>query len=77
MLRNFVSKNKNNIFEDLGFYYAGPYDGHDIKTMTRAFNTAKWIDKPAVIHIVTKKGKGYSFAEKRPEIYHGVKSSKI
>lgn len=77
LLRNFVSKNKNNIFEDLGFYYAGPYDGHDIKTMTRAFNTAKWIDKPAVIHIVTKKGKGYSFAEKRPEIYHGVKSFDI
>lgn len=73
-IRDIVAENNNNIFENLGFYYAGPYDGHDIKTLIKAFSAAKRVDKSAIIHIVTKKGKGYKYAEKNPELYHGVKS---
>lgn len=73
VVRDIVTKNNNNIFEHLGFYYAGPYDGHNMKTLIKAFSAAKRIDKPAIIHIITKKGKGYKYAEKNPELYHGVK----
>ncbi len=72
-IRELVTKTTGNIFEDLGFYYAGPYDGHDIKAVSRAFSAVKHVDKPAIVHIVTKKGKGYTPAEKSPELYHGVK----
>jgi 1-deoxy-D-xylulose-5-phosphate synthase len=62
-----------NIFEELGFYYTGPYDGHDIRALCKAFNRAKNLNKPIVIHTITKKGKGYKFAEENPDIFHGVK----
>ena len=62
-----------NIFEELGFYYAGPFDGHDLKGLCKVFDQLKEIDKPIFIHVVTKKGKGYSPAEERPELFHGVK----
>ncbi len=63
----------SNIFEELGFYYAGPFDGHDVKGLCKVFEQLKDVDKPMVIHVLTKKGKGYSFAEERPDLFHGVK----
>ncbi len=63
----------DNIFEELGFYYAGPFDGHNIKGLCKVFSQLKDIDKPIVIHVMTKKGKGYLPAEERPDLFHGVK----
>ncbi len=63
---------KNNLFECLGFKYIGPVNGHDIEKLETAFSIAKSQKKPCVIHAVTQKGKGYSFAEKQPDNYHGV-----
>ena len=63
----------DNIFEELGFYYAGPFDGHNLKGLCKVFEQLKDIDKPMVIHVLTKKGKGYRFAEERPDLFHGVK----
>lgn len=59
-------------FEDLGFHYIGPVDGHDIRQLCDSFETAKKYDKPVLIHINTKKGKGYEHAEKAPEQFHGI-----
>lgn len=55
---------KETFFEDMGFVYYGPIDGHNIDEMTHAFDMAKSIDKPVLIHTITTKGKGYKFAEK-------------
>ena len=63
----------DNIFEELGFYYAGPFDGHNLKGLCKVFEHLKDIDKPMVIHVMTKKGKGYLPAEERPDLFHGVK----
>lgn len=52
------------LFEDMGIKYIGPIDGHDIPTMVEMFNKAKEINGPVIIHTITKKGKGYDFAEK-------------
>lgn len=60
-------------FEDIGIKYIGPIDGHDIETMTEVFNIAKDYDGPLLIHLVTRKGKGYALAEKSPTKFHGVK----
>jgi len=76
-IRFIITRKNSNIFENLGFYYAGPYDGHDIKKLIKAFSTVKNVNKPAVVHIVTKKGKGYEYAENNPELYHGVGSFNI
>lgn len=62
----------NNLFVDLGFEYVGPLDGHDMDAMIRVFEKAKKIPRPVVIHVVTKKGKGYSPAENNPSAFHGV-----
>lgn len=62
----------NNLFVDLGFEYAGPLDGHDIKEMELVFRRVKQLNKPAVIHVVTRKGKGYRAAEDNPEQFHGI-----
>ncbi len=63
----------DNIFEELGFYYAGPFDGHNLKNLCKVFERLKNLDKPIVIHVITKKGKGYLPAEERPDLFHGVK----
>ncbi|MCD8049445.1 MAG: 1-deoxy-D-xylulose-5-phosphate synthase [Clostridia bacterium] len=60
------------IFEELGITYLGPIDGHDIRLMEDTFRRALRMDEPVLVHIVTKKGKGYSFAENEPQKYHGV-----
>ena len=55
-----------------GLKYIGPIDGHDIELMNEVFNKAKEINGPVLIHVITQKGKGYEFAEKNPNKYHGV-----
>lgn len=60
------------LFEELGIKYFGPIDGHDIREMCEAFQMAKTAEGPVFIHVITKKGKGYSLAEERPNIFHGV-----
>ncbi|MET0182188.1 MAG: 1-deoxy-D-xylulose-5-phosphate synthase [Caulobacterales bacterium] len=60
-------------FEELGFHYLGPFDGHDLDTLTLILRNAKEIaDRPVLIHVVTKKGKGYTPAENAADKYHGV-----
>jgi len=60
------------IFEELGFTYIGPVDGHNIKELSEVMYRAKKIDGPVLVHVKTKKGKGYIFAEKYPDKFHGV-----
>lgn len=59
-------------FEDLGFRYFGPIDGHNIKEMVRVLEQAKTMKGPVLVHVATIKGRGYKFAEKNPDIYHGI-----
>ncbi len=59
-------------FEDMGIKYLGPIDGHNIKELTKVFAMAKEIKGPVIIHTITKKGKGYKFAEKSPDKFHGI-----
>ncbi len=59
-------------FEDMGLTYIGPIDGHNIGRMMDALRTASRARKAVVVHVITKKGKGYSFAEKYPSRFHGV-----
>lgn len=63
---------KDRFFTSLGFQYLGPIDGHDIAGMERVFRQCQEIDKPVLVHVVTKKGLGFSQAEEKPEKYHGV-----
>ncbi len=60
------------LFEELGFKYVGPVDGHDIDKLISVFEKYKDYNDPVLIHIKTRKGKGYKFAEKKPEFWHGV-----
>ncbi len=59
-------------FEDLGFMYIGPIDGHDIASISKALESASHAHKPVIIHCLTKKGKGYAPAEKNPGKFHGI-----
>ena len=81
VILNNMSKLKNGLkslvvnsmlFEDMGLKYIGPIDGHDIKLMNEVFGMAKNIDGPVIVHTITKKGKGYEFAEKSPSKFHGI-----
>lgn len=65
------------LFEELGFTYIGPVDGHNISHLTQVFNRAKNMKGPILIHVYTTKGKGYSFAEEDPDIFHGISSFNI
>ena len=60
------------LFEDMGLRYLGPIDGHNIPEMIEVFNSIKNLPSPQLVHIVTRKGKGYSFAEKDAIKYHGI-----
>lgn len=73
-VKNVIKKQIFNttIFQDMGFSYYGPFDGHDLHTLMSVLNTAKAIDKPVLIHIRTYKGRGYQHAENDPGIYHGL-----
>ncbi|MBQ9673848.1 MAG: 1-deoxy-D-xylulose-5-phosphate synthase [Ruminococcus sp.] len=63
---------RDTIFDNFGFTYFGPINGHDIDELERAFEAAKKLDAPVLIHVVTKKGKGYEYAEKDPKTFHGI-----
>jgi 1-deoxy-D-xylulose-5-phosphate synthase len=60
------------LFEELGFNYIGPIDGHDLDTLIKTLNNLKTLQGPQFLHIVTRKGKGYAPAEDNPCGYHGV-----
>ena len=60
------------LFEAFRFYYIGPVDGHDIKKMVKVFSEVKELERPVLIHVLTKKGKGYPPAEKDPMSFHGI-----
>ncbi|MGC1479273.1 MAG: 1-deoxy-D-xylulose-5-phosphate synthase [Chthoniobacterales bacterium] len=60
------------IFEDLGFRYYGPIDGHDVGLLTRTFEFLKTQTEPVILHILTKKGKGYAPALAKPDKFHGL-----
>lgn len=62
----------NSFFEDMGFRYLGPVDGHDLDALTEAIQVAKSIGHPVVLHVDTIKGKGSSYAEQNPDTYHGI-----
>lgn len=79
--RKFVHKIKTSMksmlmpsmfFEDLGFRYFGPIDGHNIREMVNVFEHVKTMKGPVLVHVVTIKGKGYEHAEKNPDFFHGV-----
>lgn len=67
-----LDNNVGVIFEDFGFKYLGPIDGHDIQTLMAALNYAKKHNGPIMVHIITQKGKGHIPAERDPVKYHGV-----
>ena len=69
-LRTFLVPSK--YFETMGLTYIGPIDGHDLSLLIKVLNQAKKSNKPIIIHAVTKKGKGYSFAMDNPDLYHAV-----
>ena len=59
-------------FEDMGITYLGPVKGHDVGTLCKAFREAKKIRGPVLLHVLTKKGKGYTPAEAEPGKFHGI-----
>ncbi|MBQ7089484.1 MAG: 1-deoxy-D-xylulose-5-phosphate synthase [Clostridia bacterium] len=65
---------QGNIFENMGFAYMGPIDGHNQRVLERVLKRAKGYKKPCLIHVKTVKGKGYSFAEDQPTDFHGLSS---
>lgn len=80
-LRSFLHKLKSAMksmfvpsmfFEDLGFRYFGPIDGHNIREMERVLEQAKTMKGPVLVHVTTIKGKGYKYAEEQPAMYHGI-----
>ena len=64
-------------YEDIGFTYLGPVDGHDIEKLESVFRTSKLINGPVLIHVITKKGKGYKIAEENPAKFHSTSSFDI
>jgi len=60
------------LFENMGITYLGPVDGHNISQMVKVFKEAKKLDHAVLVHVITKKGKGYEKAEKHPSRYHGI-----
>jgi 1-deoxy-D-xylulose-5-phosphate synthase len=65
------------IFEELGFKYLGPIDGHDITELNRVLSRAKTIKGPVLIHVCTQKGKGYTYAEESPQVFHGIRHLRL
>ena len=66
---------KGILFEEMGFTYLGPVDGHDIKALIEVLNEAKTLKEPVIVHAVTTKGKGYAPAQMSPVEYHGISCS--
>jgi 1-deoxy-D-xylulose-5-phosphate synthase len=65
------------LFEELGFNYVGPIDGHNIELLIDTFRRLKPLTSPVLLHVITKKGKGYEFSEKNPSLFHGVGPFKL
>jgi len=63
---------KNTLFDALGFAYLGPVDGHNVKQLEQVLQLAKNLNRPALVHVCTSKGKGYSHAERNPGKFHGI-----
>lgn len=70
-LKNILYRNST-LFEEMGFYYLGPIDGHDLSELMKAMETAKKINRPVLLHVETIKGYGYGYAAQNPDTYHGV-----
>lgn len=68
---------KSTFFEDMGFRYMGPIDGHNLEQLSEALDSAKLVKGPVLLHINTIKGKGYDFAEKSPSEFHGISKFNI
>ena len=66
--------NSSTLFEDMGFYYFGPIDGHNLRDLSAALKTAMQIEQPVLLHVDTVKGKGYAPAVTNPALFHGVSS---
>ena len=60
------------LFEDLGIKYIGPVDGYDLPALVEAYTAANQYDGPTLVHVITKKGKGYYWSEKNPRKFHGI-----
>lgn len=60
------------LFEDLGIKYIGPVDGYDLPALVEAYTAANQYDGPTLVHVITKKGKGYYWSEKYPRKFHGI-----
>ena len=71
-IRQVIRRNHPVIFEDLGFHYYGPVDGHNISALMNYLDMIKRIKGPVLLHVCTQKGKGYEYAEAKPSQYHGV-----
>ncbi len=63
---------QSTFFEDLGYRYMGPIDGHNIENLCDALEAAKAVNGPVLLHVITVKGKGYEHAEKDPSVFHGI-----
>ena len=70
-VKDSIYKNSE-MFEEMGYYYLGPVDGHDLRELTRALETARHLSRPVLLHVATVKGQGYSFALENPDTYHGI-----
>lgn len=62
----------NTFFEEMGFTYLGPVDGHNVHALIRLLDEAKALKKPVLVHAITQKGRGYAFSEEDPEKFHGI-----
>ncbi len=63
---------KDNLFVDLGFEYVGPLNGHNIEELEKVLRDVRALKRPVVVHVLTRKGKGYSLAENDPSTFHGI-----
>jgi len=63
---------KNMYFEDIGFTYLGPVDGHNIEKLEKMLKVSQKTDGPTLVHVITKKGKGYELAEQNPDKFHAI-----
>ena len=64
--------NSSTLFEDMGFYYIGPIDGHNLRDLNLAMESAKQIEQPVLLHVETVKGMGYAPAVQDPDTFHGI-----
>jgi len=67
----------DNFFVDLGFEYVGPIGGHNIQALIEVFTDVRKLNRPVVVHVITRKGKGFNHAENNPDSYHGVPSFSV